>query len=542
MKIERKMNIHNRFDIEVKDSVTGEVKQRAYAENIILDALWTKLFGTTSAYFAYLNLGTGTGTLAASRTALFTHLASLQLTGTPTVAASLGDGYMSCRRSVQILENQYIGQVLSEIGIAHTSGSSYLVTHALLRDMNGNVTTITKTATDIITFYATVYIRMPISADVLFDFDPVELCTWKDGAAPYSPAYSTATRGYGFRNWVVDWLFGLGNLPSYDYFAVLFSKAHEPRVPRSSYHTTTDPSFANRYTNAFGVQVTPTVTKTLAQKKIDIYARLPAASLNSFDPLRSVLVSIYGYSGSMKGFPQGIILRFPNGDYAGTVVAGEAIGVGDGSTVNFSTDAGCIKAGAKIYVDAVEQTSGVTVDALKPASNSVINHLKIIKHNFVETSSGSNWDLYSTLHKSGYGTERPEYTPDNVLIFENPYYAFKGISTFGLYTGAKVYVSDDLVTWTLVITASSDNNAVSVPSEHQGKRYWKIDHSGQTGTNKGIYGDILYGITDFTNIHFATAPSVGAIITADYTVDGVAKDANHVFDITFSIVLGEYTP
>ena len=66
-KIDAKLNasIHNRFDIEVVDVKTGEIKQRAQAENVICNALWTRLF-TPGAYFNYIHYGTGSGTPAAT--------------------------------------------------------------------------------------------------------------------------------------------------------------------------------------------------------------------------------------------------------------------------------------------------------------------------------------------------------------------------------------------------------------------------------------------------------------------------------------------
>ena len=66
-------SIHNRFDIEVVDSITGEVKQTAQAENVILNQLWTRLL-SPNAYFNYIFIGTGNGTPSAPDTALFTHL------------------------------------------------------------------------------------------------------------------------------------------------------------------------------------------------------------------------------------------------------------------------------------------------------------------------------------------------------------------------------------------------------------------------------------------------------------------------------------
>ena len=47
--------------------------------------------------------------------------------------------------------------------------------------------------------------------------------------------------------------------------------------------------------------------------------------------------------------------------------------------------------------------------------------------------------------------------------------------------------------------------------------------------------------TSDANIHFDTPPAAGAVITADYTTKTIAKDENHVFDLTVTIQLGEYT-
>jgi len=44
------------------------------------------------------------------------------------------------------------------------------------------------------------------------------------------------------------------------------------------------------------------------------------------------------------------------------------------------------------------------------------------------------------------------------------------------------------------------------------------------------------------NIHFSTPPANGAVITADYQTPVAGKDVNHVFDYTFTLQLGEYTP
>ena len=43
LKLEVGSKIHNRFEIEVRDARTGEIKQRGQAENIILNRMYERL-------------------------------------------------------------------------------------------------------------------------------------------------------------------------------------------------------------------------------------------------------------------------------------------------------------------------------------------------------------------------------------------------------------------------------------------------------------------------------------------------------------------
>ena len=68
-------SIHNRFDIEVVDSKTGEIKKKAQAENVILNRLWRVYSGNWNSYIQY---GSGAGTPAATDTSLFTFINSFK--------------------------------------------------------------------------------------------------------------------------------------------------------------------------------------------------------------------------------------------------------------------------------------------------------------------------------------------------------------------------------------------------------------------------------------------------------------------------------
>jgi hypothetical protein len=95
-----------------------------------------------------------------------------------------------------------------------------------------------------------------------------------------------------------------------------------------------------------------------------------------------------------------------------------------------------------------------------------------------------------------------------------------------------------MITWTTLIDDSSTSIiTLNIPTEHQNKKYWKIQNKNTTYSGCNT----LTSDFDTTNIHFTTAPVSGALITADYECEVIAKDANHVFDFSFEITLAEKT-
>lgn len=152
MKIETKVKLHNRFDIEVRDKDTGELKQTGVAENIILDRAYTRIC-TLNTYFSRIVFGSGTGELSPERQTLFGKLGSKVATFVESVKA-----YPTSKVTRRIVLNpeEFIGSTITEVGISEHE--TYINTHALIKDSKGNTLSITKTGTDVVTIYATVFI------------------------------------------------------------------------------------------------------------------------------------------------------------------------------------------------------------------------------------------------------------------------------------------------------------------------------------------------------------------------------------------------
>lgn len=147
-------NIHNRFDIEVRDAKTNQLKQKAQAFNVICNKFWEYLGN----HFNYIVYGDGYGIPSASDTKLFGTWNYKAPSGW-TYGSDIKTGVSSLTGQIVLSETTAVGMTITEVGLSYHSGPGYLCTHAMLQDMNGNPISITKTSTDIITIYATMYVH-----------------------------------------------------------------------------------------------------------------------------------------------------------------------------------------------------------------------------------------------------------------------------------------------------------------------------------------------------------------------------------------------
>lgn len=162
MKIKTGVNFHNRFDIVKNGEWVG------YAENIILNQMYNRICNF-STYFANIHFGTGSGTPTPDRTKLFSHLG----TKTAEVEEKI-KAYPTSKvtKKITLMPEEYVGQTITEVGVAYGSTASYLVTHAMIKDSEGNPLSITKTELDVITIYATVFVELQDTNNITFSRYP----------------------------------------------------------------------------------------------------------------------------------------------------------------------------------------------------------------------------------------------------------------------------------------------------------------------------------------------------------------------------------
>lgn len=483
-----KVKIHNRFDVFKRNVITGEEKQIAQAENILLDRLWTHAIyqeqdGGNTGYACKIHVGTGTGALESTRTTMFSQTFAAVASG-ENYAYDEDTQVWSRRVSATISEVQHNGNTFREIGLGTIN--SILATHALLRDMNGNPVAIEKTDTDIITFYATTYAYIPTEAD--------------DGAIRIMPM---------LRSFLVNVLLGAK--------AGLLSYVNNPKA---NFVTTEDVPTRASDASIARLAVSKSITSAMLSKSADsktIYIDVPRLAVGD----GNVAGGIWGMILSW-----GIFFNFIRSSvYAGTYIEGESLGTGDGSTVDFKTAFPFVKAGAVVKVDGIEDVNA-TVDFDKPYNNDLSRHLKHIYLNDYSRSMIGEQDAVITI--------------GSINICENPYWETYGIDYItGQY--CEIYASEDMVDWTLINTyTSSPPVQKAVNALYRNYRYWKKVTTGTYSRTYGFLSDDL-DAAELMNVHFVTPPALDAVITIDYTTSVIAKDINHVFNSEFSFTFDEHT-
>ena len=453
-------SIHNRFDIEVVDSKTGKIKQKAQAENIICDNLWNYMFSGKMIWNKNIQYGSGSGTPSASDVSLFSFLG----VGTPSDAVYNGNDFTkiaSVTRHITLLETEQVGKTFTEVGIsATTSSSGSLCTHALIKDMNGNPISIIKTNTDILSIYATVFLHGYLDSGNIYK------------------------------------CFNIGQYPS-SFLKFGLGMSSGPGLGRIDLF----PNSSSSATATFDIQ-----KKTVTY----VYNRVAASSYNNTNGFKK-LKDPWGGEGA-----SGIEMIVPFTGCLGTDISLEAIGTGDGQTKDFKTKFDFIKT-ADVLIDGTI-VSTATVDKGTPFT--------------VQDALNSMVPIFTYD-----GEAVPSYMKrDATNIYQNQYASSFGFSSISASRGnVEISVSNDGKTWTVV----GSSTTVNIPTEYQRSEYWKF-------VNKSNYeygNDVTFTLDgDYSkNIHFTEAPDSGAVITANYFTETIAKDENHVYDRTMSITYGPHT-
>lgn len=503
--------IHNRFDIEVVDARTGEIKSLAKGFNVICNNLWSRLCSGNT-YFNYIFYGRGTGTPSPSDTSLFDHIGGAAPTAADDVVnVDYNAGVFSYQRKIQLSESTAVGETISEVGIAYGSTATYLCTHAMLEDMNGNPISIVKTSTDIINIYATVFVHF---AGGGFDNGSIRMNY-------YDASYNLLRMFAGL---------SMTNGTSNRYFVATRSFVYS--TTSNWGNTAVYPEDMSPYDDRTLLAAAVSFSYSPEDKTIKLTAnRFPVAAANIGGILYFTLayMSTLSESSSKPAMMYPDLFILPGGSwFPYSDIKNEAVGTGDGSTVDYALDFPYAH-DVEVYVDGNLSTD-VKVDyAVKPYSSDNRIDRALMWLNSKTTNPDVLIPEYVTSQYL-YGT----------LMFYNPMHEM-GISKIDL-SYSTLYASNDLSTWETAVEHGSSTATINIPEAYQHHKYWKaVKHPSTPSNTNGRLIKIMPIGDPSKVVHFTTPPAEGAVITANYKSDCFAKDENHVFDLSITFHFGEHT-
>ena len=390
--------LHNRFDIVVSNVETGEVIQKAQAENIVLDRMYTRLCNF-STYFVNIVFGTGTGIPTASGTTLFN-----RLNYKPAVDEEIVRSYPTSKwvRKIRLESSEYNSSTITEVGISHET--TYVNTHAMITDAEGNSLSITKNNLMVIDIYATVFIEIPIVDSGLF---------------------------YGNNGWR-DYLTG-GSAPS-NVIKVATTKYDE-----------------NPSESLYGYNQTATRTVDITNKRVTVATRLEAGTFNKD-------IGIVMWLGT------GLAIKLPRvGVFEGKQRNNVQIGIGDGITTNFPLP-NLLCENTAITVDDVTNADWELNDEIEfnnpPLSGAIIKANYLSK--LVPKTSTTVFDISFTLQYDNQGSlPTPIETPPDFSLVHGSNTIVAGDVNYGFYgeVSSEDFISGDDLASLIGLTAGISQNS-----------------------------------------------------------------------------------
>lgn len=501
------VKMHNEFHAVLTDAKTGKVKAEANAYNVVLNRYYTRLEAENGGIHG-IELGTGTGTPAATDTALFNRLGRYSVTWENIYYI---DDYNSYRQCSRVFTESDANGNLSEIGFYCQSGSSYyLMTHAMFTDAENNPIVIPKTNADRLTITATVYL----------------------------------TVSYNFPNYIIPYYFAR---PDYHLTASLKHQRHYTSIGLASYlpmllRNSYDGGYQNMGTPQLASYSTTTTNlSSIGTNHSSITGgfRLTSSRWTSTQQNLSITYQIRGVDIGLG------CLCFPAHDVFPPISL-ELTQVADGTSTDFNFGIPELMPEVSVYVDNVLQDPSTYTwcgkDFTFKQAYISAHGTYLYSYDFHTSSGGSN-SSYNTPLAGGtcFATSLESGEPTSLIYdFEEPYTVNHLCSYAPTTYPVYLYKSDDRTNWTQVaaLTTGSTNSVVHQDITPTAARYWKTT-TGKTSGNAfpsrsaGIGGG-LEMMSCFDNVQpqlrFNSAPAANAVVKIQAKSEYPIKNANWIIE------------
>ncbi len=468
MKIKAGVNFHNRFDVVKNGEWVG------YAENIILNQMYNRICNF-STYFNNIHFGTGSGTPTPDRTSLFSHLGTKTAEVEETIKAFPTS---KVTKKIVLMPEEHVEKTITEVGVAYGSTESNLVTHAMLKDAEGNPLSINKTDIDVIEIYSTVFVTLLESQNLYWS---------TSGNSSYSD--------------LIKYLVGGASFPTPYIMTALSPHFPDSKIP-VGYVVSTN---------------TATRTADVSNKKVTFTARVGINSGNIVNQTDDF--SLFG----VCRYKPTITHQLE--DYY--------VGSGDGQTTSFD----CIPniSNAVVKVEGVVDPTAVVVGNVNKTGKLSILH-------YAEEAYGATkpkmFSLVDDFERSPGGLSWKNGISINGKKFK---LTFRG-STTVRYTTFILSSSVDGETWVERMNVSRNSGSVGEYSldVEWDDLYYKFDFGGAGSVSQADTRFWLEDPQAMLpKVTLQTPPEEGEIVTVSGIVPYYPKDENYVVDVTFELIFGE---
>jgi len=542
--LQLKMGIHNHYTI-YKESPTQPKHKVAEFDNLITDKGFNWMV-INDPRVNYMCFGSGSTEPQISDTSLTKQIFTGNIDHYS--ASDYAEDSLNFYFTFKVpADTSHVGTI-TEVGIYGGSGGyGYgLITHALIKDAEGNPIAITKSDTEVL--YVDVHVKVVVTNSGGFKWN-----------YNYPLYFNAKARNIGIP--------AVCCLPSFALLrsepsimsdgGVLAAKKQATHTYNASSHT--DIISANR----FGTDV---VTSQHYINAISFYPNIGGSS--------------YAYNGSH--IPLGW-WKYPNTDiFPNRTLTGMSVGAGDGTTKEFTPPLNLwVKNTEKIYIDGVLKTRDVDYTCDNRNNLSILTELcptaftTILNDYQIATSKQSNYGIHpfngGLLNTSYFGSESTDtgiacyiWDADHPLTWkleEDPQIGMEadGFYLNNLATSAgsnvywqnvtvSIYYSTDNETWNLAGTYTETSRSSYLSHKFEFEQtinapYWKliVDTSAGSSSHNGerLYArGISYLYRNGFKIVFIEAPAENAVITMDADIDRPMKNDNFIIDVNPSFTLG----
>lgn len=498
-----------------------EVKQECFIHNVVCKGFWN------AGSFTSMSFGSGTGTPADTDTSLYRLLWTLY-GSRKSIQKELPT--MSIHMYYEVpADASYVGDI-TELGIGNNDA---LITHALIKDAEGNPMTIHKTDVDKLLIDVDFFCSYDVSSNI--EIPPIDYID-------LFRAIDQRSRGN------ID--FSAENIINIHYVELTTCRkgANRPSYIRNdAYYTGYGSPERSEYTR-YGAQLGDVSFDRDAHKCIlttkRVVQKLPVTDNIFFNGL-----ALLGWG----------IHRLPNTEiFPNYTIENIPVGIGDGETVEFKCPIEYfIKDTDIITVNNVVLTRGVDYTIDNENNNNWL--VELSPCNEAILSGGISGDMWNSVQpftrplsvtaRSGGSNYAVEVSPQGIIGFDaaNPLLldmqeeVICNAIRLGLpwATGTyKLYYSTDGNEYTEVLTINKPNTsaAVSQTFDQIRARYWKITTTtncygySNFNNNKEYFG--FLGYVGDPNIVFSTPPEENAEIKLSVGMDRPFKNSNWVIDVS----------